>query len=189
MAPQKANKLSSLKTTGRTIVFIASTTIRLSFYLIKFISPAQRPKASWPYKAAVGSTLSRWLFTFWSSIRLITPRPLEGGKEAALFVPATPGPSSLYSGPLKASLTIQPVELGSIWLPSWPPTPIASTSTMFLHFHGGACVIYSPRLSYMQNRPRLLCKHLLGAFALCPQYRLASSPGSTFPAQLEIIYL
>lgn len=156
MARQQQSELSRLETTGRTILFATSTIIKLSFYLVKFIFPSQRPKPSWPYKAAVGSTLTRWIFTYWTSIRLTTPRPLEGGKEASLFALATPGPSSLYAGPLSSSHTIRPGPLGNIWLPSRPSSSVPSTSTVFLHFHGGAYVVYSPRVSYMQNGPRRL---------------------------------
>ena len=184
MARDTSKELSNPHSKGQTIAFATLALLQLPYFLLKYIIPSQRPNKSWPYKAAVMNKLSKWMFTFFTYVRLKTPRSLEGGKEADLFVLAEPGPLSLYTGPL-ASDTIKPGSVGSIWVPSRPPATIASTTTIFLHFHGGAYVVLSPRMSIQQTNPRLICKGMSDSFALCVQYRLASNPGGTFPAQLQ----
>ena len=161
---------------------VLSMLFRLPYSMLKYILPSQRPKQSWSYRATLNNWFLLIYFSVASKIRIKTPRVLDGGKEKSVFTLIEPGPKVIYKGALSSS-TVNSRPVGSIWVPKRFSGD--QTDPVVLHCHGGAYVLLSARLPLTQSGPRLLFEELRAATVLCPEYRLASNPGCTFPAQLQ----
>lgn len=109
---------------------------------------------------------------------------------------------SIYHGVAAPTAAIRPVTVGGTWHPApLQPQDSGGRRRVFLHFHGGAYVVFDCRDRDMGFGARLLLQASSGkrednkdddsdadadadAAVLCPQYRLASH-GGRFPAALQ----
>ncbi|KAK4161307.1 putative alpha beta hydrolase fold-3 domain-containing protein [Cladorrhinum sp. PSN259] len=184
--------------------------VKLPVLLIYYmIHPACRPVRQWTVQQAFGRAMTRFIFEYASKVEFtLGPRSLEPGKEKERFVTIKPylhGESSstetgelprqqesIYQGVAQSpDPAIQPVKIGGTWYPA----PLAPESykhqpgrRIFLHFHGGAYVIFDCRDRDVGFGAKLLLQAAGdGSAVFAPQYRLASVsfPNGRFPAALQ----
>ncbi|GAB1314750.1 Alpha/beta hydrolase fold-3 domain-containing protein [Madurella fahalii] len=187
---------------------IIKALIQLPCLMILYTVPHFRPLREWTFQQAFARAMTRLIFDYASIVELSIPPSLEQGKEGDRFVIIAPpdddGTQSIYRGvaspnsepnpSLPSTSTPRPVPIGGTWFPSpfhthhRQPSSSSSSSKVFLHFHGGAYVLFDSRDRDMGFGARLLLDASpAGSAVLCPQYRLASAarPHHRFPAALQ----
>jgi acetyl esterase/lipase len=208
---------------------IVKALIKLPCLMLLYIVPHFRPLREWTYQQAFARALTRLLFEYASVVEFSPAQSLDPGKEKDRFVtiePFTnpdenehdPQTKSIYTGIAKPSSTpnsITPTTIGGTWFPA-PITPTSPLTCarrrrrrIFLHFHGGAYVLFDCRDRDMAFGASLLLQASgssssrtnaddaeddmdAAAAVFCPQYRLAShhsskngGGGGRFPAALQ----
>ncbi|KAK4242265.1 Alpha/Beta hydrolase protein [Achaetomium macrosporum] len=206
--------------------------IKLPCLMILYTIPSFRPLREWTHQTAFARALTRLFFEYASVVEFSLAHTLDPGKEKERFVAIAPfesgddddqngdqqntKPSSIYLGIAKPTTTtttttnsdtkIKPATVGGVWHPG-PLLPESYTHTpgtrVFLHFHGGAYVLFDCRDQLMAFGARLLLQACTAsssssssssknaenappAAVLCARYRLAShGPGNRFPAALQ----
>lgn len=179
---------------------ILKAIIKLPCLMILYTVPHFRPLREWTYQQAAVRALTRLIFEYASVVELSIPPSLEPGKEGDRFVIIAPPDDethSIYRGVASVDTnTTRPVPIGGTWFPAPFHTHHRhhqpGNSKVFLHFHGGAYVLFDCRDRDMAFGARLLLDASpAGSAVLCPQYRLASTPppgggaGHRFPAALQ----
>ncbi len=192
--------------------------VKLPFLMLLYTVPRVRPLREWTYQQALVRSLTRLVFEY-VSVAEFSPIPsLDPGKEKDRFVTMDPfrfepdqtdpqQTQTIYTGAAKPDPNgIKPAKIGGTWFPAALVPPNASAPTIsptprrrvFLHFHGGAYVLFDCRDRDMAFGANLLLHasattpSQATAAVLCPQYRLACHPhpssgntGSRFPAALQ----
>lgn len=184
--------------------------VKLPCLMILYALPHFRPVREWTFQQAFVRAITRLMFEYVSVVELSIAPSFEPGKEGERFVIIAPAPDddddvngnghgkqSLYQGVAAPSPPTRPVTIGGTWYPSALHADNQQArqpgSKLFLHFHGGAYVLFDCRDLYMAPGARLLLGAApAGSAVFCPQYRLASAPhpsaaGSSgrFPAALQ----
>ncbi|KAK4041673.1 putative alpha beta hydrolase fold-3 domain-containing protein [Parachaetomium inaequale] len=129
---------------------IIKALIKLPCLMLLYTVPHFRPLRAWTYQQAFARALTRLLFQYASVVEFSPAQSLDPGKEKDRFVviePFTnpdendPQSKSIYTGIAKPSSTpngISPATIGGTCL-----TP--TRRRIFLHFHGGAYVLFDCR--------------------------------------------
>ena len=201
-----------------TIYTAIKALVKLPWLMLVYTVPSFRPLREWTHQQAFARALTRLIFEYASIVEFSPAQCLEPGKEKDRFVTIEPFEEphqndqrqkpSIYTGIAKPNPDgIKPATIGGTWFPS----PLSPTSQpppgrrrVFLHFHGGAYVLFDCRDRDMAFGARLLLHAASGgsdpaasasdaaaAYVLCPQYRLASHAhhpsggGGRFPAALQ----
>ena len=199
---------------------ILKALVKLPFLMFLYTIPRFRPlRDEWTYQQAFVRALTRLVFEYVSVVEFSPTQSLDPGQEKDRFVTMEPfrfepdqtdpqQTRTIYTGIAKPDPTgIKPATIGGTWFPSpiLPPDPSASTISpaprrrVFLHFHGGAYVLFDCRdrdmafgASLLLHASATTTPSQATAAVLCPQYRLASHPhpssgnaGSRFPAALQ----
>ncbi|KAG7288947.1 hypothetical protein NEMBOFW57_005307 [Staphylotrichum longicolle] len=190
--------------------------VKLPLLMLLYTIPRFRPLREWTHQQAFARALTRLIFEYASVVEFSPAQCHEPGKEKDRFVTIEPfAPSqndqeqkpSIYAGIAKPDPdAVKPATIGGTWFPSplSPDSPSSRAHTprrprprVFLHFHGGAYVLFDCRDRDMSFGARLLLGAASGsdpeaaaaaAYVLCPQYRLASHAhpsGGRFPAALQ----
>lgn len=154
--------------------------------LLLCLLPRTRPAKEWSLNQAVRMRLVRLVLKYWSMLRLgnrLHHRPGSEGNRLDVITLAHP---RLYKGPA-TDTAILPAPLAVTWTPARPPPPalVRDDLTVVLHFHGGAFVIGDGRDTDTGYLADTLRKHMGSTHVCTPQYRLSSSAGGRFPAQLQ----
>lgn len=187
-----------------TVVAILIILIRLPFLLIYLIPKSLRPQRTWSYRQAVANESIRMTLHFLSAIRSRTALSLSPGADGARFVTMHPAKADVYRG-LLDDAHIRPAVIGGTWFPR--PYRAGSkddendndnnnddnknndgherSQPVILHLHGGAYTIGTARPAESAFGSGMLHETFSSAWVLCPQYRLALSSSSCFPAQLQ----
>lgn len=166
---------------------IATTVIRLPFWLVYFLPSFLRQDPRWTYAQAIRVRLLRIFLHHASIVEMDTLLPLTPGDEKNRFVVTNPAATSRYTGPCNSLPAVKPLKLGGTWYPAPPPPPAetAAYDTVVLHFHGGAYVTNTGRSGDGGFTAATLLKHTPATRVFMPQYRLANHANCAFPAQLQ----
>ena len=166
-----------------TLWFVSLNAARLPFWMIYFIPSFLRPNPKWSYNQTLRIRLMREFLKWMSTIELGKPLLLESGQEGDQFIKIPPASAKKYIGVVALDSEIKPTTIGGTWYPK-PPSQ-GSAGTVVVHFHGGAYVVGDGRAKDAGGAAKALLGNTLADHVLCPQYRLASSPGGRFPAFLQ----
>ena len=165
-----------------TALFSLFVVAHFPLWLLFYISPSLRQRASWTYRQAVVTTL---LKAFLRSFSILQPRStlsLDPGPEKERFVILEPALSSKYAGNALDG-AIKPTHVGATWYPA--VYNAHSTGFVVLHFHGGGYLMGDGRSVMCGYLARTLQELAGASFVFCPQYRLASNTSGRFPASLQ----
>jgi len=185
-----------------TIYTIGASLIKLPLLAVLHAFPAFRTVPTWTFRQSIMRALSRIIMEYTSAVEFelnAEPFNLEPGKEKERFVIIPPADDlvSTYQGPALSATNpvgIKPTTIGGTWYPSAPPSnhhlyEHESGKRIFLHFHGGAYVLFSARDAHNAWGANMLLKHSPKgkAAVFVPQYRLSSIEGGRyrFPAALQ----
>lgn len=167
-----------------TIGAIILTIVKLPFWLIYFIPPPLRQHPQWTYRQALMNELMQAFLYHSSLVEVKTPLSLNPGPEKERFVKIPPTDKDVYRSVLKDTV-IQPTVIGATWYPSTYDPSSDDERDVVLYFHGGAFVIGEGRSAVTEFAASTLSNSFHNAKVLSFSYRLASNPGSQFPAAVQ----
>lgn len=176
------------KQPGKAIWTIAAacyTAVQLPFWLLYFIPKRFRQHPDWTYQQALMNRIVRAILYHSSYVEVSTPIRLD---EKEGFVRINPASDQFYRG-LLDNPKIRPTVTGGTWYPNPCQVQVEggeqTTTTVILHFHGGAYVMGEGRPSDVQFSATMLTEHLNSSVVLFPSYRLSSNQDCAFPAALQ----
>lgn len=167
-----------------TIAAVIYALAKLPFWLIYFISRQLRQHPQWTYRQAVMNEIFRAILHHISQVEVYTPIQLD---EKNRFVQIKPSANrQIYHGLLDTP-EIQPGLTGGTWYPTLYQRgdDEQATTTVILHFHGGAYVTGEGRPADVEFLATTLVKNIDNAKALLISYRLSSNENCHFPAALQ----
>lgn len=137
-------------------------------------------------KANVGNPLTRALFnlsTYTRSARLVAHSlPKDASRVTSAPVPD----AALFTGVLNIDAAIKPVPHKALWYPKAPTAGAdLASETIVLHYPGGGFVVEVGHNSFGKAAATAMLAGGQAARFVWAQYRLASSPGGSFPAPLQ----
>ncbi|KAK4127415.1 alpha/beta-hydrolase, partial [Parathielavia appendiculata] len=202
-----------------TVYSVVRALIKLPCLMLMYTIPRFRPIRDWTFQQAFVRAMTRLLFEYASVVRFSPAQSLDPGKEKDRFVTIEPFEAqadsnkhnqqqeTIYTGIAKPNANgIRPVAIGGTWFPAPFNRESNQMNTLapnrprrvFLHFHGGAYVLFDCRDRDMAFGASLLLQASprdSGAAVFCPQYRLAfhshsyngggGGGGGQFPAALQ----
>lgn len=167
-----------------TIAAASYTAVRLPFWLLYFIPKRFRQHPDWTYQQALMNRIVRAILYHSSYVEVCTPIRLD---EKEGFVRINPASDQFYRG-LLDNPKIRPTVTGGTWYPK-NPCPVEEggeqTTTVILHFHGGAYVMGEGRPADVKFSARMLTEQINSSVVLFPSYRLSSNQDCAFPAALQ----
>ncbi|KAK4143711.1 Alpha/Beta hydrolase protein [Dichotomopilus funicola] len=189
---------------------IAKAVVKLPSLMLLYTIAQFRPVREWTHKQAFVVALTRFFFEYSTTVEFSPAQTLDPGQEKDRFVAIDPIQQAtipIYTGIATPQPNgIRPTKIGAVWHPAPPSTKdgvssLATAERVFLHFHGGAYVVFDCRDREMAVGASLLLSAATTgnknatAAVLCPQYRLAShhhlhaqnsnGGGGHFPAALQ----
>ncbi len=164
----------------------------LPFLMVYYMPSSLRPNPRWSSRQAVSCALVRLWFKYAAAVEFQMPFNLDPGKEKERFTTVAPHPTDpgqlVYHGIPFSDPGIKPITIGATWHPAPLSTPYQHQpgARVFLHFHGGAYVLFGVRDHDIGFGATLMLNPSKpGSAAFFPQYRLASCPDGRFPAALQ----
>ncbi|KAJ5220415.1 hypothetical protein N7468_009619 [Penicillium chermesinum] len=162
------------------------TLLQLPFLAIAYLQPGRRQDPDWTYRQALYNSALKALLDAFAFCRIKPGLSLRAGFERDRFVLIEPGRPELYTG-IAQDKEVKPEVIGGTWYPKRLPSDftIPEGGHIVLHLHGGSYIMGDGRTASCQFLAKNLLSHTPARYVLCLQYRLAVSPKTRFPAQLQ----
>ncbi|KAH8655352.1 Alpha/Beta hydrolase protein [Xylariales sp. PMI_506] len=161
----------------------------LILIIIRYSIKSLRPVPGWTLKQSVTNEAIGIYLQFITATRITMLAKVQSAhqKEKERYAIAEPAGASLYSG-ISTPENIKPAPVGGLWYPE----PISGGATgqlaeekVVLHIPGGAFVLAFGDHDMGQTISKVMSKYMKATRVFLPQYRVASSPDTRYPAAIQ----
>jgi acetyl esterase/lipase len=170
------------------LVFLIVKILATLLLSVRYTFQTSRHVRKWTYKACLVREMLCAYFDFLCATRSNGLSTVIKGHADAKerFASAPPGDASLYTGVLSSN-KIRPAETGGIWYPSHPASDgkLLSHSKVVIHSPGGAFVLAFGHDNFGRDIADIFQQYVGASYVFYPQYRLAQSAETCFPAAVQ----